>query len=230
MPVERFFCPETFSERIQCSLEDQEFHHLTKVIRCRIGDTVELVNGKGQLASATLDEVEKKRALLTIDKVTSSSPTRTLILAQAIPRLNRLEFILEKGTELGATAFWLFPGKWSEKAEFSENQWQRMTHLTIAAMKQCGRLDLPPIEIMPQLKEWHGIPHPIFFGDTNAAAPPITLPVPSPAILLVGPERGLSPKETEILRLLGATGVHLNHNILRTDTAAMAFLAIAASR
>ncbi|MES2345027.1 MAG: RsmE family RNA methyltransferase [Chlamydiota bacterium] len=230
MPVERFFSDTSFTPENECILEGQEFHHLSHVIRCRAGEKVELVNGRNELAFATLVSIEKKKATLQIDTVVKKTPGKEIILAQAIPRFNRLEFILEKGTELGASAFWLFPGVWSEKSDFSNNQQERMELLTVSAMKQCSRLDLPPILIKPQLTEWALIPNTtILYGDTRPEAPPVTPPFKDPLILVVGPERGLSPQEVHHLDgTLKARGVCLNHNILRTDTAAMAFLAITA--
>lgn len=225
MPVERFYSPTPFSTGAPCILEEEELHHL-QVIRLRVGEKVELVNGKGELAQATLISLEKRRAQLMIDSVTrsaSSGPIR--ILAQAIPRFNRLEFILEKGTELGATAFWLFPGERSEKSSFSDNQSQRMIQLTIAAMKQCGRLDLPLIELHPPLLSWTNLSYPLLYGDTRQEAPPLTTLL-GPLILLIGPEGGLSPAElTHLDGPLAAQGHRLHSNILRTDTAAITLLA-----
>jgi 16S rRNA (uracil1498-N3)-methyltransferase len=224
MPIERFYSPLSFSPGTICTLEEEELRHL-QVIRLRTGEKVELVNGKGALAQATLTTVEKRRALLTVNSVTHSSPGPIRILAQAIPRFNRLEFILEKGTELGATAFWLFPGERSEKSSFSENQKQRMTQLMIAAMKQCGRLDLPSIELHPSLLSWTPLPYPLLYGDTRQNAPTLKIS-PGPLILLIGPEGGLSP--AELVHLdgpLAAQGLRLHSNILRTDTAAITLLA-----
>jgi 16S rRNA (uracil1498-N3)-methyltransferase len=228
MPVERFFSDTSFSEGNHCALESGEFHHLSHVVRCRVGEKIELVNGRNALAEATIVAIEKKKAILKIDTVMTRPPGRHIILAQAIPRFNRLEFILEKGTELGASAFWLFPGAESEKSDFSPNQKERMGLLTISAMKQCGRLDLPPILLKPPLTEWQSTETAIFYGDTRPEAPSVTLFSKAPLILLVGPERGLSSREIHHLdTILKAQGVHLNPNILRTDTAAIAFLAIA---
>ena len=227
MPIERFFSNASFLEKTDCTLEEQEFHHLTHVIRCRVGDEIELVNGKNELAEATIVAIEKKKAFLQINSVITKPPGKQIILAQAIPRFNRLEFILEKGTELGASAFWLFPGAWSEKSDFSVNQKERMHLLTISAMKQCGRLDLPEILLKPPLTEWQLTPTPIFYGDTRPNAPKVPHPLKRLSSSSSAPN-GASPPELDHLdTTLKARGVHLNPNILRTDTAAIAFLAIA---
>jgi 16S rRNA (uracil1498-N3)-methyltransferase len=155
-----------------------------------------------------------------------------LILCQGIPRFNRLETILEKGTELGVTEFWLFSGVLSEKEEFSPNQHKRMEQILISAIKQCGRLDLPSIVLKPPLLDWPPLSGTLFFGDTAPDAPWIwKLPPPlagkDPVYLFIGPESGFHPRESAHLQeKLGATGVKLHDNILRTETASLTGLSL----
>ncbi len=236
MPHERFFVEQTLIPKETVYLQDTEFHHLCHVMRARIGDHVELVNGKNQLAKATLSNLAKHHADLTISSVINENiPKPQVILAQAIPRFNRLEYILEKATELDATEFWLFPGLLSEKDEFSENQLKRMSQLTISAMKQCGRLDLPPLSLKPPLLQWKPIEGRLLFGDTSADAPALAKIDFSPAmpstIFFIGPEKGFDSKETFFLKnFLSAQGVRLHRNILRVDTAPLTALSIFSQR
>ena len=213
-------------------LEDTEFHHLSHVMRARVGSQVELVNGQNQLAQASVSSLARHHADLAISDVYTEQRSKpTLILAQAIPRFNRLEYILEKATELDVSEFWLFPGLLSEKGEFSENQHKRMSQLVIAAMKQCGRLDLPTIVFKPPLLQWQPIEGRLLFGDTSPTAPPLSQLEPDPAssrtLFFIGPEKGFDPKETAFLQTtLSATGVRLHRNILRVDTAPLVALSL----
>ena len=233
MPAERYFHPELLKTDQIINVKDQELHHLINVMRTRLGERLEVVNGQGQLAEATLQTIEKKNASLHVESVeTNTLPNQRLILAQGMPRQNRLEFIIEKGTELGMTEIWLFPASRSEKKDFSANQLERLNTLTIAAMKQCGRLFLPKIVVMPPLKQWKSpdIGH-IFFGDTHPDALPFlsTWKKFAPcdqAIFCIGPESGFAPEEIAVLQKLQAHGVKLHPNILRTDTAAIAALTL----
>ncbi len=232
MPHERFFVEQPLNPEETVFLQDTEFHHLCHVMRARIGDHVELVNGKNQLAQATLTSLGKCRADLTISRVINKKIFKPkLILAQAIPRFNRLEYILEKATELDATEFWLFPGLLSEKNEFSQNQLKRMSQLTISAMKQCGRLDLPSLFFKPPLLQWKPIEGLLLFGDTSPDAPALAkidlFPKTPCTIFFIGPEKGFDSKETLFLKnSLSAQGVRLHCNILRVDTAPLAALSI----
>lgn len=228
MPAERFFSTAFFENQGEITLEDQEFHHLAHVMRAKEKDRVELVNGQGQLAFATIKTIGKKRAALTIESVVSEpSPFFQIILAQAIPRGSRLDFILEKGTELGMTELWLFPGKLGERQALTEKHLERMRLLTISAMKQCGRLYLPKISLHPPLSNWNSsLPFPSFFGDVNPDAPVFKEKPEKGVIFFIGPESGFHTSEINYLQSVGALGLKLHTNILRTDTAALAALTL----
>ncbi len=229
MPVDRFFIPLPLQSDQSVSLENSEFHHLVHVMRFEVGSQVELVNGKGALALALIKKIEKKQAHLLIESVTQEpKPLREVILAQALPRINRLDFIIEKGTELGATQFWLFPGYHSERKFLTEHQLERLQNLAIAAMKQCGRLYLPLIEMKPPLEQWKKNNLSCYFGDLRKGAEPFikVFKGTEKALFFIGPETGFSEKEIDHLLRLGAMGVKLHPNILRTDTAALVALSL----
>lgn len=214
MPVNRFYLPD-FTQPI---IED-ELAHL-KVTRAKVGDSVELVDGKGTLATATLSHMNRKKATVEIQSIHHEAKRTGPILAQAIPRLNRLDTILEKGCELGASSFWLFPGDLSEKKELTPQQKRRAKNITINAIKQCGLLYLPQIEWKGPLITWEDLPTPAIYGDPKAKSRLVQA-----AIIIIGPESGFSKREEKWLKE-HATSTSFHHNILRTDTAAIASLAI----
>lgn len=232
MPAERYYIDETIDEGERKELSGSEFHHLAHVMRTKVGEEIELVNGRGFLAKAEVEKIAKDRAFLYIAEVSASSPSKkTVILAQAMPKPNRLDFILEKGTELGVDEFWLFPGHHSAKKEVFPNQLERMKGLTIAAMKQCGRLFLPEIKFMPTLDKWKPLQGSAFFGDVDPSALSFEnawrATTPSfPILFFVGPESGFADAEIVELKRRGAQGVKLHSNILRTDTAAITALSL----
>lgn len=229
MPADRFFIDMALKSGQVVALENSEFHHLVNVMRLKEGQSLELVNGQGALAQAFIQRITKKQALLAIESVENlQRPARELILAQALPRINRLDFIIEKGTELGATQFWLFPGSLSERKTLTEHQLDRLRSLAIAAMKQCGRLFLPSIEIKSALERWEKVNVPAYFGDTRESAELFIKVFDSDdsTLFFIGPEAGFSGKEVEFLAKMGAAGVKLHPNILRTDTAALVALTL----
>ena len=232
MPIDRYYAPVDLAVGQQLSIQDQEFHHLVHVTRNQCGDTIEIVNGRGALANATIQTIKKKEAILTIDSViVKPAPQVEIVLAQAIPRMNRLDFILEKGTELGMTQLWLFPAKESERVNFTEHQLARMQTVTIAAMKQCGRFYLPEIKMMPSLAQWKIPEWPSYFGDVSSDAPAFLSVfegkcTQNGVIFYIGPESGFTSEEVLMFKKLKAQGVKLHSNILRTDTAALTALSL----
>lgn len=227
MPAERFYVKEPFFENQSIFLKEEEFHHLSHVMRLKVGEEVELINGEGSLANATISSLEKQRALLSIQKTHQGvKPPYRLILAQALPRMPRLEYILEKSVELGVTDLWLFPGSLSEKKEISPSQNQRIHHVIISALKQCGRLFAPNLLFLPSLFSWDpaSLPPHSFFGDTRAEAPFFSTLLQSQKtsslLIAIGPEKGFHEKETLFLEQ-HLKGIKLHDNILRTDTAAI---------
>lgn len=228
MPDNRFYMDSPLTEE-KLTIEGEEAHHLLHVMRARPGDTVEIVNGQGALAEACVDSVSKRDVAVQIKKHFPLSPQPpTLIIAQGMPRFNRLDTVLEKGTELGMSELWLFTGERSEKAELSENQKERAHKIMVSAMKQCGRLYLPKIRLLPPLSQWTKQDFPLYFGTLEAGVPTLfqAWQNAAGAIFAVGPEKGFSPDEIQQLKQIGGIGVTLHTNILRTETAPLAALSI----
>ncbi|MFT4554086.1 MAG: 16S rRNA (uracil1498-N3)-methyltransferase [Chlamydiales bacterium] len=232
MPVNRYFIEENLKKESYVKLEGQELHHLLHVMRASAGDCIELVNGKGELALARVESVAKRNATIQVEEISfQEKPAFEVIVAQAIPRANRMDTILEKGTELGMSQIWLFAGDLSEKKSLGNQREHRLKAVTISAMKQCGRLYLPDIVMMPPLCSWQKLTYPAFFGDIEPEAPTFVrkweeLQPSTGVIFFVGPESGLTPKEVKWLREADVHGVKLHENILRTDTAPLVALSL----
>lgn len=222
MPHDRFYIDAPLVNTL--SLEGEEFHHLSRVMRKQEGEEIELVNGRHRLALARIESLQKSHAKLLILNVEEKKPLLPLlVLVQALPKLSNLELIIQKGTELGVSTFYLYPSARSEKKELSENQKKRLHHILIGAMKQCGRLDLPEIKSeFPQLKGN------VYFGDLSKKAPPLSSIGKLPAMLVIGPEKGFTNEEIHFFEKVGK-GVSIGPYILRTETAALAGLSILAA-
>jgi len=222
MPHDRYYVDSPLHPKETISIEGSEFRHM-HVMRAKKGDTIELVNGKGQLAHASILDLQKKQASVHIESVQEKIQLKKLILAQGVCRLNKLDLILEKATELGVTHFWLFAAERSEKKQMSSHQLERLQHITISAMKQCGRLDLPEIVFYKSLDLMPSFSGSCFFGDVRENPPSLLqfLPLKKEALFCVGPEKGFSTHEVSILEKRNYQPVHLSNNILRTETAAL---------
>ena len=233
MPQNRYYLDAPFHKANAYALTEGEWHHLVNVSKARPNTKVELVNGRGQLAQGKVQTLHKRSADIFIEDVFTEQKTKpAVILALAMPKKNHLEWIIEKGTELDATHFWLFPGMRSEITELSPAFLQRVIQLTIAAMKQSGRLDLPSVEFKPPLLQWPQLEGTLLFGDVSPQAPYLwtlkkTTATELPIILFTGPESGLhSQEETFLKHTLKATGIRLHPNILRAETAPLVGLSL----
>lgn len=228
---ERYYLPCDLVENVPLFLEGTEFHHMVNVCRGKVGELIAVVDGKGALAEGTIVQIDKKKAVLLLSSIQRQpQPQISWILAQALPRLNRLDFIVEKGTELGMNELCLFPGENSERKMLSPAQIERLENISIAAMKQCGRLYLPKIILLPPIQAWEKGALPLYFGDLSPTAPPFQEVLAQAgaskgAIFCTGPESGFTPSEEASLKAIGAIGVKLHSNILRTDTASLVALA-----
>lgn len=230
MPENRYYIETSLEQGASVPLLGEELRHL-RVMRKTVGDSLELVNGKNELAECRLEILDRKSAHIRIEKVHHSAENGAkLILVQALTKPSLLEWIVEKGTELGASDFWLFPAERSGKKELSNEQRRRLRLITIAALKQCGRLDLPSIIEKPILSKWGALSGQKFFGDLKEEAPHFAKLEMTRGDLLffIGPEAGFSTQEIALLEgPLQARGVKLHKNILRTETAALVALSIA---
>lgn len=229
MPSERYFIDDKLILHQIQEILGSEYHHLIHVMRSKKGDIIELINGQGTLAQAVLLEVGREKGRVLIQEIFEQpSSAGRLILAQAFAKQNRLDFILEKGTELGVDEFWLFPGHHSQKKECYPNQVERAQAVTIAAIKQSGRLYLPEIYVKPPIEKWNKMPDStIFFGDLEPLAPLFGTSLTNihshapPFIFVTGPEGGFSQQELDALKKLDALGVRLHDHVLRAETASL---------
>lgn len=230
MPHNRYYIDAPLLPSQLATLEDKEAHHILSVMRKKTSEPLELVNGQNQLAVGKIERIDKKRVEVRIESVEDLPPkTRPMILCQAFTRMPSLEWIIEKATELGVHAFWLFPGQQSEKKEINAHQIERLRAIVIGAMKQCGRLDLPPLILKPSLLKWDSLPcDPTYFGDVSPLSPRLSeslIPKKNVAVV-IGPESGFSENEISCLQNLGAQGVSLHPLVLRAETAPLVALSL----
>ncbi|MGR3974005.1 MAG: RsmE family RNA methyltransferase [Candidatus Rhabdochlamydia sp.] len=231
MPAHRFFHPNLLNQETVV-LNPEESHHLQHVMRVREQECIEIVDGKGTLAYARVTSLGKKETTVAILKQTYTPPASCeLILAQALIRPSLLDWVIEKGTELGATQFWLFPGDLSEKKALSSQQLDRLSHLVMSGVKQSGRVYIPSIHLKPHLSKWEKPQETVLFGSFMKTSSLLGPSFCSSVIMAIGPEKGFSQQEESILlHQLEAKPTQLHTNTLRAETAAICALSLLASR
>ncbi len=216
-------------------VDGDAFHHL-RVLRLSLGEMLEVFDGNGRTWPAEVLQVEDTHALLRLGPGRTARVERPISLVQALPKADKLEFILQKGTELGAHAF--YPAL-SERtvmrlgpavAEARRTRWQRIVE---EAARQCGRAEVPHVfPVQPLGVAVNALPPTtaVLVLDEAETGTRLTdgaaADAAAPLALVVGPEGGLARAEVEALQALGAVAVSLGPLVLRTETAALAALAV----
>jgi len=221
--------PELCRGAIIC-LPDDLSRHLYMVLRLQPGDRIQLFNGVGQVARSILRD--NSTAELE-DVVDYPVPNCFLTLIQGLPKGDKLELILQKGTELGVNQFCLTTMERSVgllKSDRKEKRLQRWQKIVQEAARQSKQYHLPQLEV----ETFSGV-----LSTVNAdlklllweeSATPLgdVLPqlVPQRIAVVVGPEGGISQQEVAQAKAEGYQPVSLGPRILRTETAGLAIMTI----
>ena len=220
---------------VELALPIAASEHATRVLRLRPGDALTLFNGDGHDYAARLLDAARGGARVRIGAravpAAAESPLQ-LSLVQGIARGEKMDWILQKATELGVTCIAPVLTTRTEVRLDAERGEKRMAHwrgVIISACEQCGRARLPQLLPPQPLTAWLGArvsTTALFTLDPQATLRVRDLPPQSAAQLVIGPEGGLDAGDLLPLRAAGAQGLALGPRILRTETAGMAALAM----
>ncbi len=228
--MHRFTCNGPFVQGASVALEAVQSHHLAKVLRLQPGEKVGLVDGKGCLAHATLQEIHPKSSVAKIEKIIIVEASSKIVLCFGIPKGQALDFIYRRATELGVAGFQPLKTQHSSPAKgWNEDRW---VGVLSEVCKQCEELNFPRNGSPLNLENWLSQRNPnrlLIVCDENArqAAPPLNDTKAFEGVdLVVGAEGGLSPAEVEALLRAGGTRLGLGRNRLRAETAALVALTL----
>ncbi|MDO8302692.1 MAG: RsmE family RNA methyltransferase [Sedimentisphaerales bacterium] len=229
----RIYCPHI--EQGITIVAGDEAHHLAKVLRCRVGDTVDLFDGKGITAVGVISKIGKDKVEISVSSLETHTPGETgrIIICASVAKGERNDWLVGKCTELGVDRICPVLFERTVK-QASGHSVERYNKLALSAAKQCGRLFLPQIDAPAKLidclsrlsREYPNAR--MLFGSTSEKAPTIFEQIQDVRdyIAFIGPEGGLTSDEEQVLRDHGAVGVGLTKTILRIETAAIACASI----
>ena len=230
----RFFVPGLTSG--QFALPDDQARHAVSALRLTPGDAITLFDGAGKTAQGQIVSARKREVIVNVSEVqTCEPPKRKINLAFAIPKAKRLDWLLEKSTELGVSKLMpiIFERSVAGGDKLTASKRDRWIGHCISACKQCRSNFLPEISPMQKLADFlkESVTGLGLIGDLAENTPPIgqiiTDTRPDEITIIVGPEGGFSSKEREAILAAGYLGGRLGHTILRTETAAVALIATA---
>ncbi len=233
MRIRRCYTPQPLTAGQLVSLDRRNLHHLVNVLRVRNGDDCVLFNGDGNDYPGTLTAVSRDHAEVQISEChpNNNEPSCRITLAQAISKGERMDWVMQKATELGVHEILpLVTARTTVQLNGARLQ-KRLAHwqaIVTGACEQCGRARLPVVHEPLALKNIQLNP-----DQTGLVLQPGSdrhlLQAAGDAqqlFMVIGPEGGLSDDEIAILNNKGLTAAGLGTRILRTETAAMAALAV----
>lgn len=213
----------------QISCDEKQIHYLLNVMRSNVGDEVFVFNGKDGEFCATVEEICKKKCILsTKSKFAEFKNVPDVWLLFSPLKKDNTDIVIQKATELGVRK--IVP----VLTEYTSNmnvKIERLKMQVIEASEQCRRQDIPEVQQCTDLQKlllnWNKNRSLIYLDESlkSESAKEQMVKHKEPVAILVGPEGGFSEKELEILRKLDYTcGVSLGGRILRAETAVIAAL------
>ena len=232
----RFFVrPDQFASGL-VTLEADDAHHLRVVLHAQPGQKIAVLDNSGREWTATLLELGKTKGVARLGEPVSpqTEPPVQITVAQALPKVtDKMEQVLQRGTEIGAGGFWAFSSErglthlTGERHDKRRGRWEAIIK---TAAEQAHRALLPTLRVDGDFAEVlraagdYDLTLLAYEGEREMTLRRAlqTLPTPPKRILLiVGPESGLADGEVKAARRAEAQVVSLGPRILRTETAAL---------
>jgi len=222
----RLFFSESLSINLSSKLDKSQSHYLSKVMRVNTGEKFSLFNQNGEW-EAKIDKIIKGIVEFSISKkIRSNTNEKEIWLAFAPIKLNYLNLMIQKATELGVTKFIPILTERTIVRKINE---KRVNKIIIEASEQSNRLKVPQLEEIVKLDDFLKFNQKtnIIFGDLNTNNNILNLNSAQPLCILIGPEGDFTTKEREkILKLKNVIPLKINENILRSETAAISIISI----
>ena len=235
MPISRIFQPIDLTCGAMVQLDSQASHHLITVLRAKARDDLVLFNGKGGEYLSTITQINKKQVGVQINKFIErkAESSLELYLAQGISRGEKMDYTIQKAVELGVKKIVpLLTERCAVKLD-GERRAKKLQHwqsIIISACEQSGRNQIPELLCPMTLEnglcsaqaDWR------FVLSPTAVSQLKDMPIQKTqrVMLLIGPEGGLSEAEIGLACQYGFLPLNLGPRILRTETAAVAAMAV----
>lgn len=237
--MRRFFLEKSKIENERAILSGSEARHIVRVLRLGVGDKLSLFDGNGWEYQSVITSKSSKIVEVAIKKKSPLQENSSIevVLGQALPKAQKMDYIVQKATELGVSTIIPFfsarsvPSLDDERSQRKHIRWNKVA---LEATKQCGRLVVPQIEdIVPFteiLEKFKDNSLKIMLWEdekNNTLKGLLKRNQPSPKVIfLVGPEGGFTLNEVNLAKHAGFQMVSLGRYILRTETVGLCLLAI----
>ena len=236
MAIARFYHPHPLGVGEVVSLSDNASAHATRALRLQVGDRIGLFNGDGQDYQCVLRSISKTAASVQVESAclaNKESPLHITLL-QGISSGTRMDYTIQKATELGVTCIQPLATERSvvklsaERAEKRLAHWQNIVY---SACEQCGRASIPSVLAPLSLSQWlakHADSHStrLLLNPVGATRLADLTAGHGSIALLIGSEGGLTDAEIRLASQHGFQSIVLGPRILRTETAALTAITV----
>lgn len=225
-----FLCEDLTGDRIL--LAGAEGRHAATVRRIRVGEAVELVDGRGTRCTCTVATVGKDSlSCEVVSRVQEPAPVPRVTLVQALAKGGRGELAVELATEVGVDAIVPWAASRSIAKAPAGQPLERWESTAREAAKQSRRSWFPVVGLPLTTAQVAVLPGSLLVLHEGATTPLSSMELPAgDLVLVVGPEGGISPEELEAFVAAGASVVRLGGSVLRTSTAGAVAVALVSSR
>ena len=234
MRLSRIYTSQPLQAGETVELAGSACHYLTRVLRLSKGTPLVLFNGDGRNYSAEISEIQSQHVLVKLleGRVSGNESPLKITLVQAICRGERMDYALQKATELGVICIQPLLSKRVEVRLDAARQKKRMQHwqrVVISACEQSGRAVVPEVKTPLPMSEWltSADESPRLVLDPFADSKLSGLSVGADSIsIVIGPEGGFTDLELEAAQANGLVAVSLGPRVLRTETAGSVAIAV----
>ncbi len=218
----------------RATIDDAAHRHLIKVLRLAPGAALQVFDGTGTVIEARIEAVGKASVEISLgERFQVPGPACAITLLQSLPRGERMDFIVQKTTELGVARIVPVLSEYG-MVNPPANRSQRWRTIAEEAARQCGRADVPEIldclalaPALAKVASTEGDRFMLWEGERTRPFRAALAGGPKRAVLLVGPEGGFSHAEVGVAVEAGFLPVSIGPRILRAETAAMVAVALA---
>ena len=227
----RFFVPAASLEGDPVVITGDPYHHLRNVLRIKAGAIILLLDGFGQCCEVQLEQLQAAQATTRVIR-RWQEPRRTLsiTLLQAMPKGDKFEMVLQKGTELGVSCFQpletahAIPNLNGPRLQKRQQRWLRIVSEAARQSRRCFLPEVKPMQSLERVLEEPSDDLKLVLWEAGSVPLASALPEDPPrgVRLLIGPEGGFSATEIKTIAASGYQAVHLGPRILRTETAGLA--------
>ena len=210
----RLFFPESLSINLTSKLDKSQSHYLVRVMRVSIGESFSLFNQSGEWGAKIIEITKGIVGFSITKKLRSPDNKKNIWLAFAPIKLNYLNLMIQKATELGVTRF--IPILTERTIVRKLNQ-KRINKIIVEASEQSNRLKVPVLDEIIKLDNFlkDNQKTTIIFGDLNTKNIKLNFNSKEPLCVLIGPEGDFSPREREnVLKFENVIPLKINENIL----------------